>query len=170
MASQPYDAREVANFLLDLADEQNVDLSQVSLLKILYFCHGWYLLVNDIKLIKNDFEAWEYGPVVRVVRDEFKKFGSRKIQERARKLNIYTGERVIADSNLAESDKRFVKSVFVTYYNYSAWKLSDLTHEPGSPWDKLWNSKEPVARLGLRIRDEEIKRHFELIAARNRVS
>jgi len=62
-----YDARIIANALLDIADEQNRSLSITSLLKILYFSHGWYLAKYDKNLIAHEFEAWQHGPVIRVV-------------------------------------------------------------------------------------------------------
>ena len=39
-SSEAYDARAVANFLLDLADRDGRPLTQVALLKILYFADG----------------------------------------------------------------------------------------------------------------------------------
>lgn len=170
MPARPYDVRQVANYLLDLGDSEGFPLTQVSLYKIIYFCYGWYLITTGTRLFKNSFEAWEYGPVVRVLRDEFKSFGRNNITGRATKLDLASGERDFADPSLDEYDKKFVSQIFTTYRVYDAWELSDMTHEPGSPWDKLWNARGSVARLGLRIYDEEIKNHFTMIASRNRVS
>jgi uncharacterized phage-associated protein len=52
------------------------------------------LFYNKRPLIKNEFEAWENGPVVKVVRDAFKSFGGKKITSRAKKFNLYTGEMI----------------------------------------------------------------------------
>ena len=156
----PYDARAVANFLLDLAQEINFPLTQVSLLKLIYFAHGWYLAENGRPLIKQDFEAWEHGPVVKVVRDEFKIFLDEPITSRAFQLDIYSGERFVVKPLLSESDARFVDAVFGHYHSYGTWRLSDLTHDPGSPWDVLWHSAEPVGRLALRMKNDEIRKYF----------
>ena len=69
MASPPHDARAVANFLLDAADTHNITLSITSLLKIIYFAQGWHLAKYNRPLIGQSFEAWEFGPVIRVVYD-----------------------------------------------------------------------------------------------------
>src|SRR5713226_2625981 len=116
----PYDARAVANLLLDVADSRNLWLTQMSLLKIIYFAHGWYLSETGNSLIKQDFEAWEYGPVVKVVRDEFKTFGRSRITERASKLDIYSGKRSIVEPDLSPDDVRFVISTFDAYHVYDA--------------------------------------------------
>src|SRR5438067_13784825 len=93
--SAPYDARAVANFLLDLADNRKIPLTQLSLYKLIYFSHGWYLSKTANPLIKQDFEAWEHGPVVKVVRDQFRNFGKKLIRVRASKLDIFTGVRSV---------------------------------------------------------------------------
>jgi uncharacterized phage-associated protein len=165
----PYDARAVANLLLDLADARNVRLTQVFLLKLLYFAHGWYLARNGTPLIAQEFEAWERGPVVKVVRDEFKSCGKRPITVRACKLDIYSGRRTKVMPDLSPRDADFVASIFEAYRAYDAWQLSDMTHETDSPWDRVWNSSEPIGRLALRLRNEDIKAHFEGLSKRFRL-
>jgi len=38
-----YDARGIANYLLDYADSKRQSVTTMSLLKILYFAHAWHL-------------------------------------------------------------------------------------------------------------------------------
>jgi uncharacterized phage-associated protein len=156
----PYDARMVANYLLDLADQKQQTLTQASLLKILYFCHGWYLAWHETPLCANDFEAWELGPVVRVVRNAFKSYGRTPITTRATRIDLMTGEQAPIPNLVSVQDKAAIEKVFDQYSRFSTPRLIDMTHEKGSPWDRLWNSREPVARLGLRIKNEEIRAHF----------
>ena len=156
--------------LLDIADARGVPLTQISLLKLLYFGHGWYLSETGTSLIAQEFEAWERGPVLKVVRDEFKSFGKKAITTRALKLDIYSGRRSKVPPDLTPDDAAFVKSIFEAYHVYDALQLSDMTHEADSPWDRLWNSSEPVGRLALRLRNEDIKAHFDSLAKRFRLS
>lgn len=156
--------------LLDIADARGVPLTQISLLKLLYFGHGWYLSRTGTPLIAQEFEAWELGPVVKVVRDEFQSFREKAITARASKLDIYSGRRSKVLPNLSPDDAEFVKAIFEAYHVYDAWQLSDMTHETGSPWDRLWNSSEPIGRLALRLRNEDIKAHFDGLPKRFRLS
>lgn len=165
-AKEPYDARAVANFILDLADREGRELTQVSLLKILYFAHGWYLAANGTPLVAQPIEAWRYGPVIKVVRDAFKEYESKPIKNRAEKLVLQTGELQVVSSNLSPEDAEFVETVYKQYEKFDAWELSDITHERGSPWDSVWNPKGASGRLGLRIRNDEIRAHFLSVAAR----
>jgi uncharacterized phage-associated protein len=168
-AQASYDAREIANYLLDHADAKGVSLSQISLLKLVYFCHGWYLFFKRQPLVKNEFEAWENGPVVRVVRDAFKHHGKQKITSRAAKFDLFSGESWEIVPALNFDDQRFVEDIFGAYQGYGPWELRDLTHERGSPWDKLWNSDKVIARFGMRIRDAEILEHFSLKGTWNQI-
>lgn len=161
-----YDARAVANFILDLADRDAVKLTQVSLLKIVYFAHGWYLATKRRPLVTQPIEAWEYGPVIKVVRDAFKDFEARPITKRAERLILQTGELQVVQPDLSSEDAQFVEDVYKHYRQFDAWELSDITHERGSPWDRVWNPVGASGRLGLRIRNDEIEAHFLEIAAR----
>jgi uncharacterized phage-associated protein len=61
-AQAPYDSRAVANLLLDVADQRNLPMTQLSLYKLIYFSHGEYLAHTGAPLIAHDFEAWRHGP------------------------------------------------------------------------------------------------------------
>ena len=169
-AHAPYDARAVANLILDFGESRKLRLTQLSLYKILYFAHGWYLVKTGEPLITQDFEAWEFGPVVKVLREEFRGFGKQRIAGRAHRLDIFSGERSVVEPLLAQEDRDFVESILGAYQSYHAWRLSEMTHEIGSPWDKVWNASEPIGRLGLRITNAEIKAHFDRLPERVQVS
>lgn len=170
VAKSPYDSRAVANFLLDTAAERKLALTQLALYKIIYFSHGWYLAKTHAPLIFHDFEAWRHGPVVKVLRDEFSRFRDAPITSRAHKLDIYSRARTVVRPELAPDDKSFVITIFDAYHVHDAWKLSEMTHEVGSPWDLVWNSTDPIGRLGLRLKNSEIKAHFDQLPHRFRLS
>ncbi|GLK80066.1 Panacea domain-containing protein [Methylopila turkensis] len=169
-STAPYDARAVANFLLDLADSRGVALTQVTLLKLIYFAHGWYLAAHGKPLVSHDFEAWQYGPVLKVIRDAFKQFGPSPITSRANKLVLQTGEYIRVKSDLLNTDASFVTAIFEEYANFTPWQLSEMTHEPGSPWHRIWHTQEAVGRIALRIRNDDILAHFASIGHRMPIS
>lgn len=111
-AGSPYDAREVSNFVLKLANGSGRALTQMSLLKIIFYAHGWYLASKDKPLFRQPVEAWEHGPVVKVVRDAFKEFGSKPIDRMADRLDLETGELVAVSDWLEKDDETFVESIF----------------------------------------------------------
>jgi uncharacterized phage-associated protein len=162
----PYDARAVANLVLDKADEIKADITQLQLYKMIYFAHGWYLATEKKRLVEQSFQAWSYGPVIPIVRDAFKEFGRNPIKGRAEKFDIFTGELISIDPINDNKDVDFINKVVVFYHVYDGWELSDMTHEKGSPWDKVWNSEKPIGNLGLRIDEKLIEMHFSQLPRR----
>ena len=60
-----YDARAIANFFLDRADERGLKLvSIMTLLKVLFFAHAWYLAKENKPLIAQQLRP---GNMVRLV-------------------------------------------------------------------------------------------------------
>jgi len=160
MVPAAYDARAVANFILDLADDDGLPLTQLALLKIIYFAHGWYLAAKDRPLVTQPVEAWQYGPVIKVVRDAFKDCGKKPINQRAERLILSTGEYQLVIPDIQPEDAQFIVSVYRTYRDFDGLELSDLTHVSNSPWDRVWNPRSTSGGLGLRIKNDDIKSYF----------
>lgn len=160
----PYDARAVSNYLISQHRASGEIITQLRLYKLLYFSHGWYLAEFNRPLVWNSFEAWERGPVVKAVRDCFKKFGDRAITQFASSFDFRVGKELEFSSELGASDAEFIDAVVAAYQRYSAYELSELTHESGGPWEKIWNARAPVGRFGLRLKDHEIRDDFQDVA------
>jgi len=86
------DARGVANFLLDIADDRQRPITHLWLQKAIFFSHGWHLALKSEPLIKDPTEAWKMGPVYRSVYRCFKASGDEHINNRAEGLDLTTGE------------------------------------------------------------------------------
>ena len=155
-----YDGRAVANLLLDLADELGLSLTHMSLHKIAFFAHGWRLAQRDEPLIRQQFEAWNYGPVLRSVYDAFKPAGRARITTRARGFDPVTREPFIVWVEFPPDERAFLRAILAAYGRYSAEKLSDLTHLRGGAWHQVWNAPEGRITLGMRISNEAIRADF----------
>jgi uncharacterized phage-associated protein len=156
-----YDGRMIANFLLDYGDERGRPLTVMSLLKILFFSHAWYLAKTGKPLVGQPFEAWKYGPVSRVVYDQFKDWGSNPIRSRAKVLNVSKAEYEVASYVGVDLGViGLLRNVFDYYSQYHAFKLSDFTHEKGSPWELVWTEATRRAVPGMVISDDSIRDWF----------
>lgn len=160
----PYDARDIANFLLDIADQQGVGLTQVSLQKTVFYSHGWHLVLKGGPLISNEFEGWRYGPVVRVLRDSFREFGRREITGRARFYDPISDDSYFREYQIGDADKQFLQQMLSFYSKFDPFTLVEMTHREGSPWDQVIASSD--ANLGRIIGDDLIRRHFEKLLIR----
>ena len=161
-----HDARAISNFFIDRSIDVRAPITALSLLKILYFSHAWHLVKYGSPLVAQPFEAWKFGPVVRVVYDQIKMKRSMPIEEALVVLNPIRGQYEKAVVKRSTELTYFMENIFDYYSKYSALQLSDLTHEVGSPWDLIWRKAEISAVPGMRIPDEMIRNWFASESAR----
>ncbi len=139
------DAKEIANWFIDRSTKDNRSLSIMSLLKLAYISHGWFLALYDRPLFHNPIEAWKYGPVVRDIYISFKKQG------RCPRQKVPTNQ-----DKIDHTINGFLEQIYNIYSSMPPLKLSDLTHVAGGPWDI-------TVRLGgyyALIPDDLIKQHY----------
>ena len=78
---EAHDGRAIANFILDYCDSRGSRVTNLALLKLVYFCHVWSLIKLGRPLVRHKFEAWELGPVLPYLYRAFKKFDRAPIVE-----------------------------------------------------------------------------------------
>ena len=153
-----HDSRAVANEMLEIAREEGVTLTPMQLIKLVFFAQGWSLGLRGKRLFAHDVSAWQYGPVVSQVYWAFNKFGRSPINEKA------TDEHGLPYRGAFTADeRRLLRSVVRGYGTRYAYTLSNMTHEPGTPWSKTY-------RPGMRNRIpiDVMQDYFERLAARRR--
>lgn len=142
-----YDARHIANWFILRAQRDGRKLSIMQLLKLTFIAHGWHLEMRKRPLLSNMIEAWRHGPVIPAVYHTFRGQGIH-------------AER-IADgydpAEIIDYDAQLLESIYSLYGHLSAFTLSDMTHEPGGPWDLA------TKRFGYfaPITDDLIQAHYE---------
>jgi uncharacterized phage-associated protein len=162
-----FQAEAVANKFVEMARDKGIEMSLMKLLKLVYFAHGWHLAVTDGKpLLTEQVEAWKFGPVAPSVYHAFKDNGAGPI----------TSPRLILDSpvdNLSDAAlvkpanpksaqlEAFFDKIWSIYGNSSAYQLSQLTHEPDTPWYKVWFEMGGKDRKGMDIPDLLIQEYFK---------
>lgn len=155
-----YDARAVANCIIDLSLEYDQQLTHLSLQKILYFVHGKYLIESGFPLVGGHFEAWQYGPVHPLIFSSFKKTRGRPITEKAKKTDLLSGEEREIEPIEDKSIRLFIRVNSAHFLKLSAGRLVDLSHARGSPWDILTKRDSNSRVFGDRITNEIIKKYF----------
>jgi uncharacterized phage-associated protein len=156
-----HDARAVANFLIDRAASVGLPLQIMTLLKVLYFAHGWYLAKFSKPLIAQPFEAWKYGPVNRVVYDQFKNYGKKSIAKKAVSFDPTKMKFVDTPYSFDQDTTALLENIFDYYAKFHPFALSHLTHERGGPWDKVWSAAQHRAVPGMVIPNELIRDWFQ---------
>ena len=103
---------------------RDTETTPMHVIKLVYLCHGWTLGLKDEPLITEPVEAWRYGPVVSSTYHTYKAFSGGPI-------TVVPQDR--ADS-ISSSQTRFIEDVLEAYESYSPLQLSNITHQPGTPW------------------------------------
>jgi uncharacterized phage-associated protein len=141
------DSRDVANFILKLAEENGDSVTPMQLLKLTYIAHGWFYGIHGRPLICDPVEAWQYGPVIPCLYEATKRYRGSAITARIHRWKA---------DDLDECERDIISQVYSVYGKYSGPQLSNMTHAPGTPW---YQTYEPGA-FGRRISDDLIEEHY----------
>jgi uncharacterized phage-associated protein len=144
----PYDPIAIANYFIDLAKSKDDGVSPMKLQKLIFFAHGWYLALKHTPLIDEQVEAWAFGPVIPKVYRVFRAYGDRPVTEKGMVFKLRhapDGSKVGGRWSIPSLDDepesasftaRVLDKIWEIYGRYSAIQLSNMTHQPGSPWDQ----------------------------------
>jgi uncharacterized phage-associated protein len=134
-----YTASHIANYMLDKGEQEARAISPMKLLKLVYFGYGWSLAVLSRKVFDEPIYAWNHGPVVRSLYDEFKHFGKGPIECRSVEFDLenlkFTEPRIPSTDTEANV---VLGKVWSAYKNFGAWDLRNMTHESDSPWTQVY--------------------------------
>jgi uncharacterized phage-associated protein len=157
--SAPVDAKGLTNLLLDWSDEQNLAITPMKLQKLIYYCHAEFLVATGQPLVAQDFEAWEYGPVIPSLFREFKHLKADSIRTRANRFDPLTAQTVEALPPDLGDASELVRQTFELYVQHSASALSRMSHASDGPWSEALTLFEQGRNPGRRISNELISSH-----------
>jgi uncharacterized phage-associated protein len=145
-----YDSILAAKYLQALAADKRYAPNATQLQKLLYIAYGTYLSTTGNILLKEQPQAWPYGPVFP------------RVQKKVSTAIIPSVDDPIF-AGIAEDEEVNIlfRQIIDSYSKYSAKQLSDWSHSKGSPWDLTVN------RLGAKwsdnIPNEYIKEYFSRV-------
>ena len=119
-----YRALSVARYIIERCHSQNRSISNLKLQKILYFVQAEFLVSRGQPCFVEQIEAWDFGPVVPEVYQQYKIFGS---------SNIPVFGRLVNPVVIRNDDQELINEIVDECSKYSASALVDITHHQ-SPW------------------------------------
>lgn len=166
-----YSSIIIANEFLVLSFDDNDLVSPMKLLKLVYIAHGWNLAVYDKKLINEEVQAWKYGPVIRSLYDQVKEYGNTKITSLISiSVDFETLEsevpRIPRDTLEGDQALGLIRKVWKAYRHFTAIQLSNMTHQPGTPWFEVYMPTKDRNVLGQEIPEKLIKEKFLELASK----
>ena len=115
---------EAAKYFISLQGYDAGDaISNLKLQKLMYYAQGFYLALHDKPLFKEDFEAWEHGPVIPFLYQLYRSCGSGALPR----------DDYFDPDTYSPEDKKFLNDIYDTFGQYSAWALRELSHQT-PPW------------------------------------
>lgn len=146
----------ISNYFINKASSLGESLTPMKVLKLVYLAHGWFLGLNDgTSLIPEFAQAWKYGPVIQSVYDAFKQFKGNPIISLGIDSNTLAYP-LVSDKNIVP----FLDKIWDVYGKYTGLELSAITHQPGSPWDQVWNKEGGKDNLGVIIPNDVIANYY----------
>lgn len=140
----------IKNIILQKSDEYVEDLTQMKVMKLVYYAQAVSLHWYGKPLFSNPILAWKHGPVVQEIYNEY--HGSYSIVE---DLRSEIPEELLKNYNELSVNKKMSKVLnFVQEHlgSYSAWTLRDKTHNE-EPWINTIQSSV--------ISNKSIKKYFD---------
>ena len=119
-----YDAMIIAHYIIDKCTREGCPVSNLQLQKILYYIQRSFLKVGLIAF-PEEIEAWQFGPVVRVVYNNYCGFGAAKI-------------RMLYDISLRREIQRMMDPIIREKRVLNPWDLVDDTHRPEKAWAEIY--------------------------------
>ena len=155
-SAMPHSAIKVANAFLALAGSARppIPMTPLKIIKLVYIANGWAHPLLGTRLVREDAEAWTYGPVVPDLYHAVRRYRAAPI------IGPIPGAED-ADE-LTDREEQLVATVFNAYGMLSGTQLSALTHLPGTPWSITWADG---AGQNTVIPDELIASHYTALEA-----
>lgn len=173
----PFDSLSVANYFIEKAIAESRPISPMKLQKLIYFAHGWHLALRDSPLIDEQVEAWKFGPVIPSVYTEFRPYGNSDITEPGRAWETIPGDdpfrmrvvtpRIDDDAEKADEVRPLLDRIWEVYGGCSAIQLSNATHLPDTPWDRVRQRYDGIFPKGTDIPTDYIEEYFRNILRTN---
>ena len=132
-------AKEITSRLAKLYPEKKISITAIQ--KLLYYSQAWHLHFNKKPLFKEDFEAWDMGPVIPYVWTKFKH-------------EIHLTKKPILVEYIASN---LLDAICEVYGDIDREEISDMTHSE-DPWLK---SKQKGRSI--KITQSSIRKYFKKI-------
>lgn len=136
-----YNAMDIAAYVINKSIDNNHPVSNLKLQKLLYYIQAASLVCRNKELFKDDILAWQYGPVVERVYNEYKYYS---------RYNIL--DKVNCNVEIDNESTEIIDRVLDAKANFTAYSLVDATHKE-KPWIET--------NLGDVINKESIKEYFK---------
>ena len=128
----------LCNNILFRGNRDSVKITPMKLQKLMYFVCRDYVKLYGSSPISEQFEVWQYGPVLPSVYSEFKAFRSNPITKYATDAN---GNAFMVSENDNPALAGVIDTIWRKYQSKTGIELSQITHQPESGWYRAFSER-----------------------------
>lgn len=139
---RPYNALEVAEYIIERYHQRHKPISNLKLQKILYFVQAQYIVKFGTPCFENIMQAWDHGPVVPDVYHEYRGYGNTNIPS-------FGGKRFYFE----QDEQQTLDATIDHASEYAASQLVEIARNQ-SPWMDAYERADKM------ITPESIKKFF----------
>lgn len=136
-------ALDIAYYFLFKANQEGDLLTNLKLQKLLYYAQAWHLVNFDKPLFNDTLYAWDLGPVVKEVYQEFKRYKGRPIPIRNESEIKYKIQK-----NIFKNRVDYLNDFYDAYIGLSAHELVNMAHNE-DPWKNAYISDTKIINIDL---------------------
>ena len=118
-------ALDVAKYIISKCNKEQEPVSNLQLQKILYIIQKTFLQIGS-QAFEDNFEAWQIGPVIREVYNQYCGFGGSKIRLSYPDVQVSDEFRKIADF------------IIISKRKLEPWQIFEEVQEAGGAWDTVY--------------------------------
>ena len=146
-----YNALDIAEYIIKYEDSCDELINNLKLQKILYFLQAQFIVTTGKTLFNDELIAWDCGPLVKSVWNEYKRYGC---------ASIFLNKKHMRN-NYIHSEHRELIEEFLEYIRpYSSTYLVGICHNQ-TPWKNArirWNNViDPYELLDYFHNDEDLR-------------
>lgn len=161
-----YEAEVVAADIIKQSNKVGIPITNVRLSRLLYLVQAYALVTLDRPAFEEDFEAWNYGPIIPGVFAKYSFCGTYKIDDSVVKrfvvnwnaANLMDMARYVEYEPIDDELRAIVKEVIKKTKDYTDFNLIQMSLK-SDPWKNVFDSKN-IHKI---VTKESIKRYFTKI-------
>lgn len=134
-------AADIMKYLLS-----RFELTKIEVLKLIYFIYEEYAKNHETPLFEDRIEAWDYGPVIPDVYFKLSPYYREKIDIKDKESEKIKFDLKVATSENKKDIMEAIDNVICKYNGMEPFKLVDITHKKGGPWDIVYQ-KSPYGEI-----------------------
>lgn len=128
-----YNALDIADYIVKYEDANDHCLNNLKLQKILYFLQAQFVVKFGKSLFDDDLVAWDFGPIVKSVYDNYKVYAG---------ASIFVNPRNYRNAYIAREHRELIDEFLEYVRPYSSTQLVHICHNQ-TPWKNArlrWNN------------------------------